>query len=393
MKTLFQNLFAPRNLWQAAAKGSTKTIEELVAKGHNVNEKMERDGLAGETALHSAARSGQAHAICKLVSLGARIDLRNQDGETPLIAAAKCGHKTAVEALLELAAKTDQKDKAGMTALDHAAAAGSFAITELLIKRGATLDAGASSVGQAVEGGESAVLRLIIDAGGDVRKPGPSGPPLVVAALQGRTDLLRMLITAGADPNDASGTTFGTTPLMCAVIAGSIESVELLLQAGAEINGLNQTLSETALDVAETRKRHAVAQVLRARGGKRSRDLPDVEQRTAPPNPGTFWHLPDNSMLTLVTVPWPPKPGPVRLEAQLCLDDEGMKPQAIDCRVLSSGNRGEWKSMRPLGENDSGDLEFELVVELPPGEIEIQCRPMYEKETSPPVLEPWAIKV
>lgn len=60
------------------------------------------------------------------------------------------------------------------------------------------------------------------------------GMGLVYAALHGRTEALRMLMAAGADPDHRPPFEHGATPLHWAVVGDRPESVRALLEAGAD---------------------------------------------------------------------------------------------------------------------------------------------------------------
>lgn len=62
--------------------------------------------------------------------------------------------------------------------------------------------------------------------------------PLYKAAVQGETEIVRMLLEAGADPNRESSGEDEGTPLCAAASWGHTEIVRLLLQHGADPNAI-----------------------------------------------------------------------------------------------------------------------------------------------------------
>jgi ankyrin repeat protein len=60
--------------------------------------------------------------------------------------------------------------------------------------------------------------------------------PLYTAAVQGETEIVRLLLEAGADPNRESGGQSEGTPLCAAASWGRTDVVWLLLQHGADPN-------------------------------------------------------------------------------------------------------------------------------------------------------------
>ena len=71
--------------------------------------------------------------------------------------------------------------------------------------------------------------------------------PLIIAAFNGCTDIVRMLLDAGANIEHKNDQ--GENALISAAQEGHIDTVKLLLDAGADVNQSN-TDGETALDLA-----------------------------------------------------------------------------------------------------------------------------------------------
>ena len=93
--------------------------------------------------------------------------------------------------------------------------------------------------------GQTALARRLIERDADVNKPGWA--PLHYAATGGHLDIMELLLEHYAFIDAQSPN--GTTPLMMAAMYGSTESVKLLLDAGADTAMKNQ-LGMTALDFA-----------------------------------------------------------------------------------------------------------------------------------------------
>src|SRR5678815_5948203 len=79
-------------------------------------------------------------------------------------------------------------------------------------------------------------IRDRIKHGADVQAGSKSGfTPLMFAAQQGDEDSARILLRAGAKPNDAQPKT-GLTPLMIASAMANVKAVDVLLDNGADPN-------------------------------------------------------------------------------------------------------------------------------------------------------------
>ena len=101
------------------------------------------------------------------------------------------------------------------------------------------LDGKASALAAAVELGDLASVRRLVDAGHDVNQrdrrgvvPFDGETPLISAANRGSVPIIQLLLDLGADVNARSLT--GWTALMRACNAGKLEASQCLLQAGAD---------------------------------------------------------------------------------------------------------------------------------------------------------------
>lgn len=87
------------------------------------------------------------------------------------------------------------------------------------------------------------LIKAYLERGDDPNEMGRDGDrgwfaPLHSAARTNRTDIMRLLIDAGADVNIRARASHRATPMHWAARTGAIEAVELLLNNGAEINAL-----------------------------------------------------------------------------------------------------------------------------------------------------------
>lgn len=85
--------------------------------------------------------------------------------------------------------------------------------------------------------------------------------PLMLAAYNGHTDLVKYLLSAGADPNSSDLT--GNTVLMGASFKGELEIVRLLVTHGADIHALNPN-AQSALHFAQMFGRTDVVKFLKS---------------------------------------------------------------------------------------------------------------------------------
>ncbi len=89
----------------------------------------------------------------------------------------------------------------------------------------------------AADAGNAGVMAVLIEAGADLNRPDRLGyAPLHLAAFKAtmddRTDAVRLLLEAGAEPDPKNEE--GSTPLLGVVSEGGPELMKLLLAAGAD---------------------------------------------------------------------------------------------------------------------------------------------------------------
>ncbi len=89
----------------------------------------------------------------------------------------------------------------------------------------------------AILGSQAARVASLLRRGAKVNGPDRyKTTPLYKAAVQGETEIVQILLAAGADANQESGGADEGTPLCAAAAWGRTEIVRLLLQHGADPN-------------------------------------------------------------------------------------------------------------------------------------------------------------
>lgn len=156
-------------------------------------------------ALYAAARRGDADALASLVDEIGDIDTRFTNGYTPLMWAARVGHTVAASLLIgnQPGAKVDAVNEFCATALCEAVDNGNTEVAKLLVTSGANPNAQ------------------------DIR----GNTPMMLAARGGHVEAMRSLLEAGPDLEVQNGQ--GQTALMWAVVGGTVKAVRLLLEKGA----------------------------------------------------------------------------------------------------------------------------------------------------------------
>jgi ankyrin repeat protein len=193
---------------------SSRMMKLLLDAGADPNATVAWRSLA---ALHYAAMYGDAESVKILVKAGANVNGADTGGITPLMYACKSDYLDVVKALLDAGANPKSTAIDGNTALTYAAAWSELPMVEMLVKKGA-----------------------------DVNLPGWT--PLHAAAGAGRRDNVEFLLRHDARVNAVAGA-HNETSLMLAATNGREEIVRLLLSRGADAN-LRSSDGKTALDYA-----------------------------------------------------------------------------------------------------------------------------------------------
>jgi ankyrin repeat protein len=212
-------------LLQAATVSDGARLETALQNGANPNVRAARDW----TPLMLAARSGDVSGVAELLKHGAKVNATNDLGQTALMVC----HRNVVKSLVDAGAAVDARASDGIIS----------GLTALMMT---------SDVEKA---------RALLAVGADVNARATFGDtPLMVAALRGETDRVKILIEAGADVNADTG---GSTALMRAAYQGGSETVRLLLNAGADVRA-RDLLGRTALHFAAENMRRAVLDAILA---------------------------------------------------------------------------------------------------------------------------------
>jgi ankyrin repeat protein len=250
----------------AAQRGDRAAVRAALARKADVNVAQ----TDGSTALHWAVEHDDIEMVNVLLGAGARVAARTREGVTPLQLAAINGSAPVLDRLLKAGADPNAAlTPAGDTALMMASRTGRTDAVRVLLEGGAAVNAketwgGTTALMWAVAEGHAAAARTLVEAGADVnarthyvaaangrgfegRTPLQDATaakaaefasgwltPLMFAAREGRTDLARLLVGAGADVDAVAGD--GKTALALAIFNGNYEAASLLVDSKADVN-------------------------------------------------------------------------------------------------------------------------------------------------------------
>ncbi len=172
---------------------------------------------AHETPLQRAAASGFDESVMRLlVSHGANVNATRADGKSAYVLAVRSGNTSAAEYLASVGADvntlTDVDRLLGACALHDATAAHSLVRADSTLLTRLTAEDRAF-LGHYVGDGQRDVVALMISLGWPLADEGEwGGTPLHWAAWNGRAELVRLLVDAGA-PINMRDTTYGSSPI------------------------------------------------------------------------------------------------------------------------------------------------------------------------------------
>jgi ankyrin repeat protein len=250
---------APRDvqLIEAVKKGDLATARALVSRGVDVNERAGD----GATALQWAAYNENQEAIDLLLRAHAAVNAANDLGVTPLWVAASNASAAIVARLLQAGANPNLGPATGGTPLMLVSRSGDAASATLLLKYGADVNAKEDANGQtalmwAVSGHRTEVVDVLLEAGADVHARSKSSRRVVLLCCP----------TWSGDPE---GTVEldqgGLTPLLFSALDGDVASATRLLSAGANVNE-TAAVGATALVMAAHRGHGALVLLLLEKG-------------------------------------------------------------------------------------------------------------------------------
>jgi ankyrin repeat protein len=205
--------FTPAEFVRRAAADPWPTLELFLRGGMDPNMKADVDRLENVTALMVASRAGRAEVVKSLREAGADVNAQTRQGDTALIYAASANRAAVVRYLLQAGPDVNHANRRGETAL-------------LL-----GIPAPWPDPDQA---GAIDCVNQLLAAGARVNSRAEDGTtPLHEAIGRVQTEIVRLLLLRGADPNLKGGKQ-NSSPLRHAIAADQPKIAEALLRSGAD---------------------------------------------------------------------------------------------------------------------------------------------------------------
>jgi len=150
-----------------------------------------------------AVVTNDVRTLSLLLERGMDPDTVNEKGEPALITAARDGSPEVVAALVRARAKVNVKNEFGDRPIMIAALNGRLPIVKLLREAGAEINfPGWTPLQYAALNGHDAIVEYLISTGADLALTGPNGAsPLMLAVLSNKPDTVKVLLGYGFDVN------------------------------------------------------------------------------------------------------------------------------------------------------------------------------------------------
>jgi uncharacterized protein len=200
-----------------------------------------------------------ATAIENFLALGVDPNEPEPDGTTPLMRAVHGQMPNTARQLIDAGADVKKANSYGVTALYIAARAGDSAATQMLLAAGADANAALPASGETVlmtaaKAGDPDVVRALLTggvSGVSLAQLGEARAAARVAEAAGYSLLPNSAIATNYADVNARERLYGRTALMIAAVEGHAEAVRLLVEAGTDLNIVDEEGS-TALSLARS---------------------------------------------------------------------------------------------------------------------------------------------
>ncbi|KAI4866091.1 ankyrin repeat-containing domain protein [Hypoxylon rubiginosum] len=270
-------------LSEACRAGHLQIVRRLIDNGADINAKSD-DSSDGTYPLANAVFGGYMEIVDLLLRHGVDANTSGLSGPALQIACFK-GHKEMVEALIKHGASLTCGDGRYGGPVQAVVLGNHLDVLELVVAAGAdiNLEAGerriwtgdnthrsGSAIQAAASASNMAMLNWLLDHGADVNIQGVEngfrccGVPLAIAAEAGNLEMVHRLLEAGAVVDRVGKSPYSSPAIFEAAKKAHVEVVKCLLSAGADPNSLGSYYGDriTTLAQACMGKSEAVVEVL-----------------------------------------------------------------------------------------------------------------------------------
>jgi ankyrin repeat protein len=193
----------------------------------------------GTTPLHWAVHNNDVATVDRLIKSGADVNAKNEFGATPMSEAAANGNTTIIEKLLNAGADPNSTGPDGMTALMVIARGTNVKAAKILLDHHANVNAAEQQKKQtalmwAAAQNQPEMVKLLVTRGADVNARALVNP--TATALFSTATPAEWLSNVTTEPRATYRTPGGLTPLLYATREGCLECIRALVEGGANID-------------------------------------------------------------------------------------------------------------------------------------------------------------
>jgi ankyrin repeat protein len=205
--------------------------------------------------------------------------------DTPLIYAARKGKMNATKFLIQQGADIDARDKKGLTALDYARNEGHDEVVQILIQAGGQSTPLAREMESPLFSDEVLInpdrLRKLLRHGADLKARNKYGWTPLLNAMNGRvySNAAKIMIEFGSDVNDPGDMANPCPPVVMATEFAHFELVKMLVSKGADVNAARSYDGRTSLILAASENNLEIVKYLLAHGART--DIKDRMNKSA----------------------------------------------------------------------------------------------------------------
>lgn len=232
-------------LMYASARNNT-TIPQLLAQA---GADVDQVDVNGDPAINWASYYGNIKTMQWLIDQGADLTIKSKHG-MPVDVGLRLWHADSV---LEIFRHTSVNQPLSKTAkrIYEAVQSNDLKAAQKLLKTTELADTrdglGTPMLQLAAQKGNSDMVKLLLDRGANPDQMNRVGmAPLAFAARFGHTKCVEWLLEAGADPSQ-TGKTYQLTPMMGAAVSGDLGIAQRLFEAGADLTTLDLVNQGNAL--------------------------------------------------------------------------------------------------------------------------------------------------
>ncbi len=190
---------------EAAAKGYTRCLQELIEAGAEVNQ-MDWENSSRTTPLSLAAKNGHAECVELLVKAGASVDAVDKSFWTPLMFAISGNHQECVKILIQAGADLDIPNDEYKTPVMKTLELKSSLPLLSLLRAGADVNITGrdkkTALMIAAQTAEDKFVQVLLASPAEIEKTDASGKSALIYAItraETKVDIIRKLVLAGAD--------------------------------------------------------------------------------------------------------------------------------------------------------------------------------------------------